>query len=335
MRLSAQAQPEQPKPPAFMPELVPNAANTGVTIARTKEDFTSLSLVGSDLQSAEPLPGGHQETPEFVRDLYQVQWRSNDPIDLFVIRPTGVKNPPVVLYLYGFPTTTDRFRDDSYCKRLVKNGAAAVGFVSALTGPRYAHRPMKQWFVSELQESLATSVHDVQMILNILATRGDVDMNRVGMFGQGSGGSIAILAAAADPRIKVLDLLEPWGDWPDWLAEAQIVPAEERPDYLKPEFLKKLEPMEPVRYLPELKGRTIRIQYADDPPPMKSRKRMEEAAPSTAEVIHFHSTHEFIASTSGGRLFEWISEQLKPAAEIKAPTQAERPASTEKGGISQ
>jgi hypothetical protein len=53
--------------------------------------------------------------------------------------------------------------------------------VSALNGHRYTYRPMKQWFVSELQEALGSSVHDVQMILNYLSTRDDLDMSRVGM----------------------------------------------------------------------------------------------------------------------------------------------------------
>jgi pimeloyl-ACP methyl ester carboxylesterase len=314
--------------PASVPDLVPNAANTGFTIARTQEDFSSLSLDGSDLHSMEPISGGHQETPEFVRDLYQEGWRANDPIDLYVIRPAKVKNPPVVLYLYGFPSDTARFRDDAYCQRLVRNGAAAVGFVSALTGPRYSHRPMNQWFVSELQESLAMSVHDVQMILNYLETRGDVDMSRVGMFGQGSGGAIAILAAAADPRIKALDLLQPWGDWPDWLAESLIIPHDERPNYLKPEFLKKLEPLEPMRYLPGLQARSVRIQFVEQVPPMKSAKRIEEAVPSAAKIIHYESSQDLYSSSAGGRLFQWIADQLKPAVEIKASSQATQPPET-------
>jgi cephalosporin-C deacetylase-like acetyl esterase len=77
---------------------------------------------------------------------------------------------------------------------------------------------MKESFLSELQECLATSAHDVQMVLNYLAARGDLDMSRVGMFGQGSRAGIAILASAADPRIKVLDVLDPWGDWPTWIS---------------------------------------------------------------------------------------------------------------------
>ena len=82
---------------------------------------------------------------------------------------------------------------------------------------------MKEWFVSQLQESIAASAHDVQMILNYLAMRGDLDMDHVGMFGDGSGASIAILAAAVDPRIKASDLLDPWGDWPDWIAKSTLI----------------------------------------------------------------------------------------------------------------
>src|ERR1700734_1539970 len=134
-----------------------------------------------------------------------------DPIDLYIIRPKGIAKAPLILYLYSYPSETDRFRNNEYCARLTKDGFAAIGFVSALTGQRYANRPMKEWFVSELQESLGSSVHDVQMILNYLSTRDDLDMSRVGMFGVGSGGTIAILAAAVDPRIKAIDVIDPWG----------------------------------------------------------------------------------------------------------------------------
>jgi hypothetical protein len=306
------------------------ALGASLSDLRTQEDFTSLTLAGSDLQMTEPIEGGHQETPEFIRDLYQVSWRSLDSIDLYIIRPAKAKNPPVVIYLYGFPSDTARFRDDAYCQRLVRNGSAAVGFVSALTGPRFHHRPLNQWFVSELQESLATTVHDVQMTLNLLEKRGDVDMSRVGIFGQGSGGAIAILAAAADPRIKALDLLQPWGDWPNFLAESLAIPNNERPNYLKPEFLKKVEPLEPMHYLPELKNRSIRIQFVAEPAPMKWPKHMEEAAPATAKIVHFDSPSDLYSTTSGGRLFQWIGEQLKSPAAGAEPVRAKAPSTMER-----
>ena len=151
-------------------------------------------------------------------ELLQLQWRWGDPLDVYVLKPKGVKKPPVILNLYGFPTDTDPYKNEIFKMALTKDGFAAVGFVCALTGHRYHDRPMREWFLSDLQESLGTTAHDVQMILDYLAARGDLDMNRVGMFGQGTGATIAILASAVDPRIKVLDVLDPWGDWPNWIA---------------------------------------------------------------------------------------------------------------------
>ena len=294
----------------------------GLTVARTPEDFSSLTLKTSELVSREPVLGAHDENKDFIRELYQVQWRANDPIDLYVIRPAGVKKPPVVLYLYGFPTDSDRFRNADYCRRLTANGAAAVGFVSALTGQRFHNRPMKEWFVSELPESLTASVHDVQMVLNYLQTRGDLDMTRVGMFGQGSGGAIALLAASVDPRIKALDLLAPWGDWPDWLAQSAVIPPGERGAYSQPEFLKRLGPLEPVHALAELKDRSIRIQFVDDPPPMKSTKVLEDAAPKEATIIHHAGVRQLLAASAGGRLFQWLPQQLKAQGPNAGSTQA-------------
>src|SRR5271165_5682765 len=224
-----------------------------------EEDWTSPALNSSHLKPIRPVEF-ITDAPKYTVELLQVQWRSGDPIDLYVMKPRGVKKPPVILYLYGYPTDTDIFKRDAYQELVTKDGFAAVGFVSALTGHRYHDRPMKQWFLSDLQESLGTSAHDVQMVLNYLASRGDLDMNRVGMFGQGSGATIAILASAVDARIKVLDVLDPWGDWPTWIATSPFVPEDERADYVKPEFLEKAATMETLEWLPKIQAKKFRME---------------------------------------------------------------------------
>jgi hypothetical protein len=296
------------------------AREAGATAARNVEDWSSLALVNGELYPERPLLGERDDLPQFTRELIQVKWRKGDPIDLYVIRPKGVAKPPAILYLYSYPSETDRFRNDDYCARLTRDGFAAIGFVSALTGHRYQNRPMKQWFVSELAEALGSSVHDVQMILNYLSTRDDLDMDKIGMFGEGSGGSIAILAAAVDPRIKTIDLLDPWGDWPEWMAKSELIPDEERPNYLKPEFLKKAAVLDPVQWLPQLKSQRIRIQQVmdDSVTPKAAKERIEAAAPRTAQVVRYESTREFFGAVSGGRVFQWAKEQLRPAP-LKQP----------------
>src|SRR5271170_391787 len=284
------------------------------------EDWSSLSLANSELIPERPLLGEKYDHPQFTRELLQVKWRQGDPIDLYVIRPKGVAHPPVLLYLYSYPSETEVFRGDAYCANVTKGGFAAIGFVSALNGHRYANRPMKEWFVSELQEALGSSVHDVQMTLNYLSTRDDLDMSRVGMFGVGSGGTIAILAAAADPRIKTIDVIDPWGDWPDWMAKSSLIPERERPNYLKPEFLKKVAPLDPVEWLPRLKSQHVRLQQVldDSVTPRMVQKRIKAAASGTAQIVAFDTTREFSSAESGDRLLQWVKDQLQPASPLPA-----------------
>jgi hypothetical protein len=294
------------------------------------EDWTAISLAENTLIPGKPVLGAVDDAPGgslFVRDRFQMQWRPNDPLDLFVVRPKGVAKPPVIIYLYSFPQDTDRFKDNVWCTTVTSGGFAAVGFVSALTGHRMEHRAVKDWFVSELQESLGASAHDVQMILNYLETRGDLDMEHVGMFGQGSGGAIAILASAADSRIKVLDLLTPWGDWPDWLAKTNIVPEDERAKYLTPDFLVRAEVLDPIQWLPKIKAQSLRIQNVRQEPQMPddSEEKIEAAAPEMAEINKFGDSAALFPRVTGGRLLDWMKGHLAPdSAKQTAPAKSER-----------
>jgi hypothetical protein len=304
-----QAQVLAPAPPKPAGDIASDALIPKVEF---KEDWSSPSLKGSNLVALDPLVGQVDEFKDYTFEITRVQWRPTDPIDLFIMKPAGVKKPPVILYLYSYPFDNDRYRKDDFRRFLTKSGFAAVGFVSALTGERYrSGRPMKQWFVSELRESLATSAHDVQMLLDYLETRGDFDMDHVGMFGEGSGASIAILAAASDPRIKTLDLLNPWCDWPDWMAKSTLVPENERPGLLKPEFLAGVAPLDPLKWLPELKTQTIRLQEVKSVTvtPGEARTKLEAVAPANLQVLRYNDTKEFAATVANGTVFDWIKQQ--------------------------
>jgi hypothetical protein len=281
------------------------------------EDFTKLAV---DRTVLKPWLAGSQlgklDTPNYTREYVRLMWRHGDPIDVYIVFPHGAKKPRVALYLYSYPSEIDKFQDDGWCTRATSKGIAAVAFISALTGERYRMRPMREWFVSELQESMASTAHDVQLILDYLAARGDLNVDKVGMFGQGSGASIAILAAAADPRITALDLLNPWGDWPDWLKSSPVVPDDERAKYLTPEFLDKAAVVDPVTYLPQLKDRAYRVQQImDDPenPPM-ARDKIAAAVPQD-RLAQFKdaSAHRDAWKVTG--ISGWIAAHLQPAAQ--------------------
>lgn len=304
----------------FVPASPPIADPGDHRFDAVKEDWSSPSLKGSTLKASSPLVGYNNDNSTYTVELLEVQWRWGDPIDLFVMKPKGVKNPPVILYLYGYPATTERFKNESFQKAVTKDGFAAVGFVSALTGHRYHDRPMREWFISELQESLGTSAHDVQMILDYLATRGDLDMNRVGMFAQGSGASIAILASAVDPRIKVLDIINPWGDWPTWLAGSPFVPEEERANYIKPDFLKKAAALEPVDWLPKVQAEKFRLRDSlfDNNNPKSAKEKLRAAVPARTTVVIYKTPEDFNEVVRSKKDLDWIEHELLSSTDTRA-----------------
>jgi hypothetical protein len=288
-----------------------------------REDWNTLTLANSNLQPQKPVLGENDDTPgkPFIRQRFQLYWRPGDPLDVYVIRPRGVKKPPVILYLYSYPQDINRFDDDAWASSVTAGRFAAVGFVSAMTGHRTEYRPLKESFVSEFQEALATSVHDVQMVLNYLAKRGDVDMDRVGMFGQGSGATISILASAADPRIKAVDALAPWADWPEWMAKTSIVPDDQRSTYSTPEFLARVAQLDPLIWLPKMKAQSFRMEDVRKDPAMPdaSQEKMEAAAPEFAEINQFGDRTALFPMVQGGKIFTWLQGKLDPNA---APAQA-------------
>ena len=306
----------------FSPASPPAADPADSRFQRVQEDWTSPALTNSHLMPARPLAGFVAENHRYTVELLQLQWRWGDPIGLYVMKPKGVTKPPVILYLYGYPTDTDIFMGDAYEDLVTKNGFAAVGFVSALTGHRYHDRPMKEWFISELQECLATSAHDVQMVLNYLAARDDLDMNRVGMFAQGSGASIAILASAVDPRIRVLEALDPWGDWPTWMATSPFVPEDERAEYVKPEFLKKAAALEPADWLPKIQAKNFRLdnELFETKTPKAAKEKLRAAIPAGATVVLYKDLDEFKAAFQDGKNLEWIQHELQSLPEPPAST---------------
>lgn len=297
----------------LIPALPPIADPADRRFVGVKEDWSTPALSSSTLRPAQPLRAYISDHPGYTEELLRLQWRWGDPIDLYLLKPKQIQKPPVILYLYSYPSDTDTFKNETWQESVTKDGFAAVGFVSALTGQRYHDRPMREWFVSDLQECLATTSHDVQMILDYLAARNDLDMRRIGLFSQGSGASIAILASAVDSRIKVLDTIDPWGDWPTWMAESTLVPEEERASYIKPEFLKTVGMLEPIEWLGKIRARRFRLQDAifETKTPSGAKEKLRKAVPSSGAVVIYKTPEGFNAVVRSKTELAWIERELR------------------------
>jgi len=294
-----------------------NKSAGNISLPVSTENWKSPGDIKTGLDPRPPEVFQRDEQPEFVREVVRVQWRELDYLDLWLVRPKVAgkvaEKPPVILYLYSYLDTDERFRDIDWCKRATTDGYAAVGFTSALTDYRFKNRALSKWFVSELAESLGSTTHDVQLILNYLAQRGDIDMSRVGMFGLGSGGTVAILAAQADPRIHTIDVMDPWGDWPDWVRKSAILSPEERPKYDNVEFLRSVATLDPVAYLPSLKTPNVRLQQmlTDPITPPAAKEKIAAALPPRAIVVRYQSSQDLYKSWQNTGLSGWLKQQLR------------------------
>jgi cephalosporin-C deacetylase-like acetyl esterase len=287
--------------------------NESTIDAQHSERFDVLKVDRTQFSETQVQVGQTATFPTYTEELLRVQWRRHDSIDVSLIKPAGIKKPPVVIFLYGYGTDPEKFLSQKFCETVASKGFAAVGFQSALTGPRFHDRPLKQWFVSELQESIGASVHDVQLMIDYLEKRPDLDTSRIGIFGQGSGGAISILAAAVDPRIKAIDVMDPWGDWQDWLALSPVVPDDERAGLTSAAFLEKVQSVEPMVLMHQLEGRPFRLQEAlfDSAVPEAARKKIEEALPRNGILVHYIDMADYAAKVSqNGRMLDWLQTQL-------------------------
>jgi hypothetical protein len=293
------------------------SASKDATAILTKE-VASWSARSPMLVDDSPVAGG-----SFTRQYYRVEWRQGDPFDLYVIRPKKAEKPPVIIYLPSFPDDTEQFKNNGWCDAAVQGGYAIVGFVGAVTGHRTRYRPMKEWFVSEIPEALTSTTHDVQLILDYLATRDDVDASRVAMYGVGSGGAIGILASVVDSRIKVLDVLAPWGDWKNWLKESKVIPDDEREAYTKPEFVAGVTPLDPVIWLPKVQALSVRIEdiRRNRAMPDKSQETLEAAAPDFASINEYGNLRAFMTSQPPMMALGWVKSELTAGAKSQVAVQ--------------
>lgn len=286
---------------------------TRAQLVSPPEDLHALAVKRAEFAPPAPIDAGTQSQPGFTRQLLQVQWRIGDPIDLYIVRPEKAVKPPVVLFLYSWPDDTDRFRSDDWCRNITQHGFAAVGFVSALTGHRYHNRAWKETFVSELPEAVVKTAHDVQLLLDYLATRPDLDMTRAGIFGQGSGGTIALLSASVEPRLKAIDVIDPWGDWPDWFQTSPVIPDSERAHFVDPTFLKPLAIVDPISILPALNPQTVRLQQTTLNPstPLVAREALHRALPAGAAYTLYQGEEDYRArAMKDTKILDWLKSKL-------------------------
>jgi hypothetical protein len=291
-----------------------------------QEDLNSIDVKASKFPAPDValLERTNGKNGVYHSEHLRVTFRPRVPQDLYVILPVAARNPPVVLYMYSYPETVARFQLEQWVLSAIGQGYAAVGFSSGVSGDAAIHGLTKEEFLAQFPQNLLRSAHDIQLVLNYLAGRGDLNIDRVGISASGSGASAAILAAAVDSRIKVLDVFDAWGAWPEFFAKSSVVPADKRTSLVTPEYLQSLAWSDPVAWFPKCRARSVRLQDVrqQELVPIAAQLKIEDASPGFAEVNQFEDHRILLEMQGPGRIFGWVQSQLLPDA--KPQTAAEK-----------
>ncbi len=189
------------------------------------------------------------------------------------------------------------------CDQLARNGTAALLVKMAYYGERRPENPDIR-LVSDLDLLVSgwiQSVQDIRCALSWLASRHEVDAERLGVTGISLGALVGSLVVSVDPRVKKAALVLGGGDLTTilWHApETKQLRTLLRKKKLTVEATRRvLQPIEPLRFaapLPE--GTVFMINAKNDRtvPPACTRKLAEKY--QAAELAWYDATHTGLAA---------------------------------------
>lgn len=105
--------------------------------------------------------------------------------------PANVERPPLVLLIAGLDSTKEEFFRVE--EQFLARGMATFSF----DGPGQGEAGDTSWIRPDYEVAVGA-------ILDVLATRGDLDADRIGAFGVSLGGYYAVRAAAFEPRLRAV-----------------------------------------------------------------------------------------------------------------------------------
>jgi dienelactone hydrolase len=180
----------------------------GLPKENPREDF--LKLIGQPLVPLAPQVEEMPNTNGLRQFHFSFASDASNRVPGILLEPKNFSGRrPVIIALHGTGGSTANML--ALCRKLATNGFVAVAIDGRYHGERksgkghtdYDDAIVRAYYGSGEHPFYYDTVWDVTRLLDYLATRDDVDTNRIGLIGISKGGIETYLAAAADPRISV------------------------------------------------------------------------------------------------------------------------------------
>jgi dienelactone hydrolase len=170
----------------------------------------------------DPIPAKlvlEEEREGYVLEKLVLYLNGAEPVPAYFVKPKHIEGPtPVILYNHAHGglyevgkdellNGTDYLQQPSYAVELTKMGFSALCIDMWGFGDRYGHGKTESEYFKEMlwngQVLWGMMVYDSLQAARYLASRPDVDAERIGTLGISMGSTMAWWVAALEPRIKV------------------------------------------------------------------------------------------------------------------------------------
>ena len=187
--------------------------------------------------------------------------------ELYLPRKEGKAPGVIVLHILGGDFALARV----FANSLAQRGVAALFLKMPYYGPRRDPKNDRRMISSDPQETvegMTQAVLDIRRATCFLASRKEIDPDRLGVFGISLGGITASLAASNEPRLQNVCLVLAGGDIGQVAWESKEL-AKVREGWLRrggtrEAFVEKLREVDPVVYAANARGRRILMLNAKE-----------------------------------------------------------------------
>jgi predicted esterase len=212
---------------------------------------------------------------------------------------------PAILFVhwYGPPApTSNRTQFIPDATALARQGVTSLLIDTPWSVPTYFRsRTREEDYSRSVQQ-----VRDLRRALDVLMAQPGVDRTRVAYVGHDFGAMYGTLAAVVDPRVTHFVFMAGTASFSDWFLYGPKVEGEARD-----RFVAQLAPLDPVRWVPKLRGPVL-MQFADTDEHVSTarREQLAAAAPGGADVRVYKAGHELSEESTRDRL-AWLRKVLR------------------------
>ena len=201
----------------------------------------------------------------------------SEPVEAFLVRPDDgdARAAGIVAWHWFDPKAPDGDRTQ-FVDEAVQ--LASLGVVTLLPQGRFPWAGDPSGSTADTA-AIQAEVGRLRSGVDLLAGLDSVDAERLGVVGHDFGGMLAVLAAAADPRVRALVVIAATPRWGDWFLPFWDIP-EDRIDYLRA-----LRPLDPIERIGDVSADVL-LQFASDDFFIAAMSALELRSAARDGVVH-------------------------------------------------